>query len=121
MILVTCSGTVGRVLLAPKYFDDFTGNQHILRLVPSNEINKGYVYCFLASDYGRVLIQKFTYGSVVDEIDDSHLASVPFPLLKNKRIQDEVGNMVIEANDKRNEAWNLEHEAIAEIEKLIPM
>ncbi len=121
MILITCSGTIGRVQIAPKYFDKFTANQHILRLISSNDMNPGYVYCFLASEYGHTLLQKFTYGSVVDEIDDNHLASVPFPLPKNKSLIDKIGNLVLDANKKRNEAWNLEKEAVAEVERLIRM
>lgn len=121
MILVTRSGTVGRVLISPKYFDDSTATEHIIRLIPSNDINPGYIYCFLASDYGHILLKKFTYGSVVDEIDDKHMANVPFPIPKDKSLINNIGNMVLDANKKRNEAWELEKEAVSEVEILIGM
>lgn len=119
MILITCSGTIGKVMICPGYYENYCANQHILRLIPSDKINPGYVYCFLASEYGKALIQKFTYGSVVDEIDDNHLAAVPFPLPKENKLIDEIGNLVLEANENRNEAWRLERQAIKEVETLI--
>lgn len=121
MILVTRSGTVGRVLISPKYFDDSTATEHIIRLIPSNDINPGYIYCFLASDYGHTLLKKFTYGSVVDEIDDKHMANVPFPITKDKSLINNIGNMVLDANKRRNLAWELEKKAITEVEKLVGM
>jgi len=118
MILVTCSGTIGNVVLVPKHFDGLTASQHVLRIVPSKEINPGYIYAFLASNYGKELIKRFTYGSVVDEIDDKQLASVEFPL-PPKKAQDEIGNLVLDANKKWTEAYKLEKAAIAEVETQI--
>lgn len=118
MILVTRSGTVGNVVLAPKHFENWIANEHILRIVPSKDINAGYVYAFLASDYGKALIKRFTYGSVVDEIDDNHLASVEFPLPSNE-IQNEIGNLVLHANKKLTEAFLLEKGAIDAVEHFI--
>lgn len=54
----------------------------------------------------------FTYGSVVDEIDDNHVRQIPFPLLKNKAIQDRINALVLEASKKRYEAYLLEQQAI---------
>ncbi len=119
IILVTRSGTIGRTMIAPEYYENFSATEHVIRIISSEKMNPGYIYCFLASEYGRVLINKFTYGAVVDEIDDHQLASVPFPLPKDRRIIDEIGDLVLEANHKRNEAKKLEDNAVAELEKHI--
>ncbi len=118
MILVTCSGTIGNVVLAPAHFEGWTANQHILRIVPSKETNAGYIYAFLASSYGKELIRRFTYGSVVDEIDNKQLASVEFPL-PSRSIQDEIGNLVLDASRKWTKAYKLEKATIARMEELI--
>ena len=118
MVLVTRSGTVGKVLLAPKHFEGWTANEHVIRITPSEQINVGYMYAFLASDYGTELIKRFTYGSVVDEIDDVQLSSVEFPL-PSKDIQDEIGNLVLEASRKRTQAYVLEKRSIEQIQQLI--
>jgi type I restriction enzyme S subunit len=115
MILVTCSGTIGNVVLAPKHFENWTANQHILRIIPSEETNVGYTYAFLASSYGKELIKRFKYGSVVDEIDDHQLAAVDFPLV-SKTVQDEIGDKVLEANRKVSEAYYTEKKTISWID-----
>ncbi|MBU0527093.1 restriction endonuclease subunit S [Candidatus Micrarchaeota archaeon] len=118
MILITCSGTVGRVVLAPEHFEGIATSQHIIRIVPSEQINPGYLYAFLASDYGYQLIIRNKYGSVVDEIDDHQVSTIPIPL-PDKETMDKIGNLVLEANDKLTQAYYLEKEAISQVEKLI--
>jgi len=112
MILVTCSGTIGKVNIVPKHWEGWTANQHIIRVVPASEDIAGYLYVFLASDYGYELITKFTYGAVVDEIDDKHVSQVAVPLLKDVTVQSEINRLALEANEKRYEAYRAEQEAV---------
>ena len=65
-ILLTRSGTIGKVSLVPKHWEHYIPSDHIIRIVPANSDMTGYLYIFLASDYGQPLIRRFTYGSVVD-------------------------------------------------------
>lgn len=117
MTLITCSGTIGRVALVGKHWENWTANQHIIRVVPANKDIAGYLSIFLASDYGYQLITHYTYGSVVDEIDDTHVSSVPFPLLKNADIQHRINELALEANEKRYEAYKLEQQALRIVDK----
>ena len=112
MTLITCSGTIGRVALVGKHWDGWTANQHIIRVVPANKDIAGYLYIFLASDYGRTLITRYTYGSVVDEIDDDHIRQIPIPLLRNQDVQQQINSLALESNAKRYEAYKLEQEAL---------
>lgn len=105
MTLITCSGTIGKVALVGKHWENWTANQHIIRIVPANKDIAGYLNIFLASDYGFQLITRFTYGSVVDEIDDNHVRAVPVPILKNRSVQQEINKLALEANQKRYEAF----------------
>lgn len=111
MTLITCSGTIGKVSLVGKHWENWTANQHIIRIVPSSDDIAGYMNVFLASDYGYPLITRFTYGSVVDEIDDNHVRQIAIPLLKDKSIQKQINDLALEANEKRYEAYCLEQEA----------
>lgn len=112
MTLITCSGTIGKVALVGKQWENWTANQHIIRIVPANEELAGYINIFLASDYGFQLITHHTYGSVVDEIDDNHVREIPIPLLKNQDVQQQINTLALEANAKRYEAYLLEQEAL---------
>lgn len=112
MTLITCSGTIGKVALVGKHWEKWTANQHIIRVVPASIDIAGYLNIFLASDYGHALITHYTYGSVVDEIDDNHVSDIPFPLLKDKATQNKINEMALEANQKRYEAYLAEQEAL---------
>jgi len=82
-ILITRSGTIGKVSLVPKHWENWAANEHIIRVFPKNQEIAGYLYCWLNSEYGKELIKKHTYGAVVDEIDTNHVGDIPLPLLKN--------------------------------------
>lgn len=112
MTLITCSGTIGKVALVGKQWENWTANQHIIRLVPASKEIAGYINVFLLSDYGHELITHYTYGSVVDEINDNHVRQIPIPLLKNKSVQDKINSFALSANQKRYEAYKLEQEAL---------
>ena len=117
--LITRSGTVGKVALVPKHWSNWIASEHIIRVIPASQNIAGYNYIFLRSDYGRVLIQRYTYGAVVDEIDDSHVRNIPIPLLKNHDIQKRINALALEANQKRYEAYKLEQKALEIMDKEI--
>jgi len=112
MILVTCSGTIGKVAFAPKHWKGYAASQHIIRVVPSSADVAGFLYVFLATDYGRELFTRFSYGSAVGEIDAHHVTQVPVPLLKDSMVQAEINRLALEANVKRTEAYHAEQKAI---------
>ena len=112
MTLITSSGTIGKVNIVPTHWDGWTANQHIIRVVPANTAIAGYVYAWLSSDYAFPLMHRYTYGAVVDEIDDFHVAAVPFPFLHDTDIQKTINGKVLEANRKRFDAYELEQKAL---------
>ena len=116
MILITCSGTIGNVALVPEHWDGWTASQHIIRVVPASDDTAGYAYVFLASEWGRELVKRYKYGAVIDEINDEHVSSVPFPLLRDKGVQSRINTLALEANAKRYEAFRLEREAMSIID-----
>ncbi|MBQ9816010.1 MAG: restriction endonuclease subunit S [Proteobacteria bacterium] len=116
-ILITRSGTIGKVALVPKHWEHWIPSDHIIRVVPASKNIAGYLSIFLASEYGYPLITHYTYGSVVDEIDDTHVSSIPFPLLKNEDVQRQINELALEANEKRYEAYKMEQQALRIIDK----
>jgi type I restriction enzyme S subunit len=118
MIAVTRSGTIGRVQIFPAYMAKWTASEDATRILASENMNPGYLYAWLASDYGYCLITRHSYGSVIVHIDLEMLASVPIPL-PEPSIRDEIGNLVLKANQLRDEAWRNEQDAISKLENLI--
>jgi type I restriction enzyme S subunit len=118
MIAVTRSGTIGKVQIIPKYMAAWTASEHATRFIASDDINAGYLYAWLASDYGYCLMTRCSYGSVILEVDKEMLASVHIPL-PEPAIRNEIGDLVLKANQLRDQAWRSEQEAISKLEKLI--
>ncbi|MDM3856913.1 MAG: restriction endonuclease subunit S [Aphanizomenon gracile PMC649.10] len=118
MIAVTRSGTIGRVQIIPTYMAQWTASEHATRFLASEDINPGYLYAWLASDYGYCLITRHSYGSVILEVDKEMFSSVLIPL-PEPSIFNEIGNLVLKANQLRDEAWRNEQEAISKLENLI--
>ena len=112
MTMITCSGTIGKVTIVPKHWDGWTANQHIIRVVPANNEIAGYLYAWLASDYAYPLITRYTYGAVVDEINDKQVSDIVIPLLHDENTEQEINNKVLEGNKKRAEAYELEQKAL---------
>ncbi len=120
MILITDRGTIGNVMIVPKHFEGWTVSQNVIKLECASDDIAGYIYAFLNSHYGEIFLQRETYGSVINMIDDKNVAKLPIPLLKNKEIQTKINNLVLEANKKRYEAYVLEQKAIKMVnEKVI--
>lgn len=121
-ILVTCSGTIGRLSLVMSYWNGWTATNHLLRIVPDGKkIHPGYLNAFLLSDYGQILFQKLIYGGVVDEIGEAGELFNEIPIIKpaKEKVEEEIGNLVFEAYQKRDKANQIENEFINLLEKEI--
>ena len=111
-ILITCSGTIGKVAIVPEHWTSWIPNQHVMRIVPASHEIAGYLYAWLSSDYAYPLITRYTYGAVVDEIDDRQVSQISVPLLNNGSVQRTINDAVLEANVKRVGAYKLEQQAL---------
>ena len=119
MTLITCSGTIAKVTITPKHWEGWTANQHIIRVVPTNDEIAGYLYAWLSSEYAYPLIIRYIYGAVVDEINDEQVSKVIVPLLHDQKVQREINDIVLEANRKWMEAYNLEQEALRVLDEKV--
>ncbi|OKI64312.1 methylation-associated defense system restriction endonuclease subunit S MAD5 [Micromonospora sp. CB01531] len=79
--LVTCSGmTAGRVTYARLSMAGAACSQDVMRVVPDlTRIPAGYLYTFLASQFGIPVIKGGIYGTSVKHIEPSHIADLPVP------------------------------------------
>lgn len=116
-ILVTCSGTVGRVTMCPPDWDGWAASQHIMRVVPDEDkCPSGYLYSFLASSFGHVQLTANRYGAVVDELTEEHAKEILVPMPETAadwEIVDAINTDMFTAMKKRTEAGVLLQEATA--------
>jgi len=110
-ILITRSGTIGKVTIVPHHWENWAANEHIIRVFPVSNDIAGYLFCWLNTEYGLELIKKHTYGAVVDEIDTNHVGDIPLPLCDPVK-QMKINNLILEANSLRYQAYLKENEAL---------
>ncbi|WP_374409302.1 hypothetical protein [Hydrogenophaga sp.] len=110
-VMVTCSGTNGRVQIVPAYMEGWGASQDAIRVEGSSDEWAGFIFAWLASEYGQSLVLRHQYGSVITHLDREMLGSVPVPILPDAE-RKSIATLVLEANRLRDEAWQLEQEAL---------
>lgn len=115
-VLVTCSGTIGRVSVVPESMDGWTASQHIARIIPAPpRSHPGFVAAFLMTPYGQNQLAASIYGGVVDELTHRDIEAVLLPDAPWD-IQERIGALVTKAFALKEEANRLEARAVARLE-----
>ncbi len=118
-VLVTCSGTIGRVGLVSSYMDRWAASQHLLRIIPNNEQgHPGYIAAFLMTPYGQHQLTAKIYGGVVDELTEEDTRAVWIPNAPLE-IQAQIGERVVKAFELKDEASAVEESAIRKVEEIL--
>ncbi len=115
-VLVTRSGTIGRVGMVSSAMDGTAASEHLIRIVakrPAN--NPGYIATFLMTPYAQLQVKLQIYGAVIDEITPEDLAQVLIPDAP-KSVQDAIGNTVLEAFEDKDRANVLEDSTVRDLE-----
>lgn len=120
-IVVTCSGTVGRLAIVRDHWDGWASPNHLIRIIPKREkIHPGFLFAFLFSIYGQTQFERLTYGGVVDEIGEAGELFNEIMILKppneKKDIEEKIGELIFEAYDKKDKANRIEEETIKLLE-----
>lgn len=111
-ILVTCSGTLGKITYTNDTFKDYIATHDLIRVIPSNDksVLGGVVYAFLSGKYGNTQLTRSKFGGVVKHINADHVESVLIPKFA-KDFQQEVDSLVKESAQLRFDATELLKEA----------
>ena len=104
-ILITRSGSTGRVVMVTDSMAGTMVTEHVIRVICDETIvDPYYVYAYLATDsIGKVLLEKGIYASVVDHITPDFVATIPIPRLSPER-EKAIADTVRESERKRDEA-----------------
>lgn len=112
MTLISCSGTIGRMVYARPDMRGMLTSQHIMKVVPDvTKIPSGYLYAFLSSKFGVSLVTSGTYGAIIQHIEPQHIADLPVPRLGDA-VEGKVHELVEEAASQRAHSSRLLGDAI---------
>ncbi|MEU8621757.1 restriction endonuclease subunit S [Streptomyces sp. NPDC048623] len=81
MTLISRSGfNAGRRSYVRPDMAGFWSSEHVMKVVPDQgKIQPGYLYAFLASRFGEVLVRGGIYGSAVKHISPAHVGDIRVP------------------------------------------
>ena len=116
-VLLTRSGTVGRVALVPSNWDGWAITEDAIRLIPKN-IHRGFLTAFLQTEYGHLQVISKIYGGVVDHLteDDVKDVLVPMPPLD---VQEKIGKLVVKAFELKELANKIEDATVKTLENML--
>jgi type I restriction enzyme S subunit len=118
-VLVTRSGTIGRIGLVSSAQNGWTASEHLLRIIPNKEKgHPGYIAAFLMTPYGQHQLTAKIYGGVVDELTEEDTRAVWIPNAPLE-IQAEIGERVVKAFELKDEASVVEECAIRKVEEIL--
>lgn len=114
-ILVTRAGTIGNTMITDNHLSKKAVSEDVLRIVPNDTIQPGYLYAFLTSSIGSKLITLYTYGSVIQHIEHGHLERIPVPIF-DANAMNQINDLAMEYVDKIERAKQIELSAISMVE-----
>lgn len=117
-ILLPRSGTIGNVAWAHAGHAQKLASEDVIRSYPNDILRAGYVYAFLASKYGKKLIQRYIFGSVIQHVEPPHLKLIPVPII-DKKVMDDIHDKVMVYSSAMGKAIEYERKAITMVEQEI--
>lgn len=117
-ILLPRSGTIGNVAWAHAGHAQKLASEDVIRITPNDILRAGYVYAFLASKYGKKLIQRYIFGSVIQHVEPPHLKLIPVPII-DKKVMDDIHDKVMVYSSAMGKAIEYERQAITMVEQEI--
>ena len=94
-ILISDSGTLGRVSYALNQHDGHVATNNLSRVVIEDENLRGYVYQFLKSEIGQSLMLKNAYGTNQEHLEPDVISDVLIPIPKDREVIDKIGSKVL--------------------------
>ena len=117
-ILMPRSGTIGDVAIATSQHAQKLASEDVIRISADNILRAGYLYAFLSSSIGKALIQRYTFGSVIQHVEPHQLNHIPIPILDDE-LMNTISSLAISNKEKLGKAGELELKAIALVEQEI--
>lgn len=111
-------GLIGRSVMIGEHLDGFSCSNNMIRIVPEDDIDGGYLFVLLNSEYGVRLLSREAAGSSIPHIDEQRVKriSIPWP---EKDIRAQISELAIKARELRDQACISEVQARTEVEMLV--
>ena len=103
-LLMTCSGTIGRVFYVPERLNGWAGTHDLVRIVPNETKMTGFLYAYLGTAAAQNQILSHTHGGQIDHVTAAQVANCLVPVPNDAQIT--------KLNDEIMEGFRLRERAI---------
>lgn len=110
-ILITRSGTIGRITLVGRTLKDTILSDDLIRVWIDDPQLRAFVYAFLRSPGGQDQLLRNEYGTVQQHLEPSHVADLLVPLSEDKSELGKILAMVETASNAREHSIEVEAQA----------
>lgn len=118
-ILISDSGTLGRVTYALSKHDGVVATNNLIRVVTDDVALRGYLYKFLQSSIGQSLMLKNSYGTNQEHLEPDVIAEIPIPVPKSRAALESIGLKIISSIETLEQSMTEEDEADASFRMLL--
>lgn len=103
-LLLTCSGTIGRVFYVPARLNGWVATHDLIRIIPHDQASVGFLHAYLSSPIAQKLIAGHTHGGQIDHVTHHQIGTILVPMLGE--------NVVSDFHERAIKALNLREQAI---------
>ena len=104
-LLMTCSGTIGRVYHVPSRLDGWAATHDLIRIIPNSPDMTGYLYAWCMTEVAQAQILAHTHGGQINHVTDEQVGQMLIPRL-HRRAANRVNERVMAALADRERALN---------------
>lgn len=121
-ILFQCDGQrygiFGRPILANRSIIGKAVTQHMMRIIPNSTSDSGYIFIYLATEFGRRFIMRFSAGTSIPSLNENGARQILIYWPEKQRRR-EIGKIAEKAWEDRAKATEIENQARALVENTI--
>jgi len=114
MILVTCSGTIGRVFDVPEALNGWAGTHDLVRINPKRSEQRGYLRAYLTTPLAQIQILSHTHGGQIDHVTAEQVGSCLVPVLPENAVK-KISRLTDEADASRASGLKGYHHAASNL------
>ena len=104
-LLMTCSGTIGRVYHVPARLDGWAATHDLIRIIPNSPDTTGCLYAWCMTEVAQAQILSHTHGGQVNHVTDQQVGELLVPRLHGRTAK-KLNERVMAALADRERALN---------------
>ena len=104
-LLMTCSGTIGRVYYVPSRLDGWAATHDLIRIIPTSPEMTGYLFAWCMTPVAQTQILSHTHGGQINHVTEKQVGELLVPCL-DKRTAKRLNQRVMAALAARETALN---------------